>query len=164
MTTYTFSVPDWVSPTGTSERTWALVIFLLLVAVLSAAAVEILKRRYNAKQWKKAQGSIEPMAKHVVALLLTAFASIFAGAGYFILFAQANASVLSALPFIGVHMPQVVGTAYLLYNFRLNKTFQKVATVLGKWSKEKPAATGVADPQSAAVPAPVEPPSDSLLS
>jgi hypothetical protein len=164
MTTLTFNVPDWVDPLGASERTWALIISILAAALVASILVEIFKRKYNAAQWKKAQDEITPLAKHYVALLLTALASLFTAASYFIVFAQTNASTLSVVPFLGDHVPQAIGAAYLLYNLRLNKTYKNVAGFLGKWSKEKPATTGVADPQSAAAPAPVEPPSDSLLS
>lgn len=167
MTTVTFNVPDWANPMGGSERTWALVVSILLAALAASILVEVFKRRYNAAQWKKAQDEITPMAKRTVALLLTALSSLFTAASYFIVFAQTNASALSVVPYLGTHVPQAVGAAYLLYNFRLNTTYKNVAGWLGKWSKndKQPASTPATD-TAGAVEAPTSETtgSDSLLS
>lgn len=162
MTTVTFNIPNWADPVGASERTWALVISILATALVASIILEVVKRKYSKAQVKKGLDEVTPMAKHYVALILTALTSLFTAASYFIVFAQTNASTLSVVPYLGTHVPQAIGVAYLLYNLRLNKTYQNVATQLGKWSKSsKPAAASVLDTTESGQPTDV---SDSLLS
>lgn len=130
MQTVTFNVPNWFDPFGSSSQTWLLVISVLATALLASIVVEVYKRHYTAKQQ-------EALAKHYIALLLTFLTALFTAASYFITFAQTNAGIVNVIPFLGRHVPQAVGAAYIIYNLRLNKTYQTVASKLNSWSKEE---------------------------
>lgn len=155
MQTVTVTIPTWVNPFGASAETWLLIVSVCGAALLASIIVEVIKRKYNANQQ-------EALAKHYTALLLAAFTSLFTAVSYFLSFAQSNAAILNVVPFLGRHVPQAIGAAYVFYNLRLNKTYQTVAQFLGKWSK-----SGVTTPTAGTVsvtPEATIAPSDSLLS
>ena len=132
--TLTLHLPNIDNLAGVDARTWGILVGVLVVALLASIAVELIKRKYSASKQVD-------LAKHWTAVILTASASLFTLASYFIAFAQNNASFVSAFPFLARHMPQAVGVAYFVYNIRLSKWYQNVANVLGKWSSSADAVT-----------------------
>lgn len=116
---------------------------LLVVAVLVAAAVlasivlEVLLRHYNKKQLLQFGDKAVKLSKAWVAISLSVLSAAFTWLGYLLVLAQSNTDYLSSLPFVGKHITGVVGTGYILYNLRLNKTYQHVANILTRWSSKK---------------------------
>jgi quinol-cytochrome oxidoreductase complex cytochrome b subunit len=144
----TVTLPDWAYQlVRFLDRNWQAILGVVLIAILASATVEVVKRRYTLKQDEK-------MAKRAVAWLLTTISAGFTTLGYLIFLAQSNETLVKQIPYIGQGVIEVLGTAYLLYNLRLNKTWQNVANVLGKWSKsEQPVVeTKTVSPQPLAAP------------
>lgn len=133
---YTFTIPKALVM-GSNQ--WAVVGLLVIAGLCASVVVEAYKRHYNSKR------DVD-LAKHWVAALLTLVSALFAYIGYVAIFLQSNQSLLSGFPFVGKHVEAVVGIAWSLYAFRLNKTYQVVADYLAKWSNKKPAVKTVSTP------------------
>lgn len=157
----TFTIPSIHEVFGMHAHAWLVVVAITGIALLASIVVEVIKRRHNAKQQEK-------MAKKAVAWLLASFTFLFSAATYFIAFAQNNATFLSSLPVVGQYTVQAMGVAWFIYNIKLNKWFQGVADVLGKWSKDaeelKVANTAPVPEAVAAVETVADVPNDTLLS
>lgn len=110
---------------------------LTAAGLLATITLEVIRRRYTAKQIKKMGDDAVKLGKATTALLLGGISALFTGLGYLLVLAQGNSSMLSTLPFVGKHFLEVIGVAYSLYNLRLNKTYQHVADILNKWSSKK---------------------------
>lgn len=120
-----FSIPNFFN---ISTRSYAVAAVLFAAALLSIAVVSLYKTHYVNKKDVK-------LAKHWIALLLTASSAFFTYLGWLIAFASANAGFLSGLPYVGKHFLAVVGTAYAIYNIRLSAIYRSVTVGLGKFSK-----------------------------
>lgn len=116
------------------ERAVYITAVLIGCALLSSIAFEIYRRRHNAKQLKQLGDDALKMSKAATAVVMTGISSVFTALGYLLFLAGDHVDLLSTLPFVGKHVPAVIGTGWLLYNLRLNKTYQNVANVLSKWS------------------------------
>lgn len=142
MSNTTIQVPTNVVAAGEFlGRNLVAIIGVLAVALLASIVVEVIKRRYNAKR-----EDTEQLAKKTVAHLLTLFTTIFTGLGYFIFLAQSNTPFLSQLPYVGQGVTEALGVAYLLYNVRLNKSYQTFANWASKWTKSSPSSLDLAQP------------------
>lgn len=126
------------------ERNWVAIVGICIVAVLASIVTEVTKRHINVN--KEVQTEVD-RAKKIVRWTLLATSSGFTLLGYFIWFVQANEPTLKQLPVIGQSEVEVLGVAWGLYNFRLNKTFATWAARLGKWSSAKPAKSQLPQPQ-----------------
>lgn len=152
MSQTTVTVPDsLVQAWKFFDRNHVAIIGVLVVALISSIVVELFKRKYNAKQLKQAEGEAVQLSKRGVAWLLTVITTLFTALGYAIFLVQSNKSYVSQLPYIGQGVTEALGVAYLLYNLRLNKSYQTFANWASKWSKSKPTDTDLQQP-------PVEPP------
>jgi cytochrome c biogenesis protein CcdA len=144
---YELTVPtDVVGISKVIQAHWVIALGVFLVAVLASIVVEVIKRKYNAKQQAD-------MAKKTVGWLLVTFTTLFTILGYGVFFLQANQNFLQTLPFVGQHVIEALGVAYTLYNLRLNKWYTNFALWASKWTNTKasiPATT-------TAAPAPVAP-------
>jgi hypothetical protein len=129
--THQLTVPDWFFQIGLFlERNWTAILGILLVALLASVVTELAKHKFNLK-------FEEARAKKLVRWTLLVVTSGFTAIGYFIWFAQANTSLLKNLPYVGQAEVEVLGAAWYLYNFRLNKTFKNVTAKLASWSETK---------------------------
>lgn len=133
MSNVTLTLPDPSDYISNHTLDIAIAIVLLVAAILASVAVEVYRRHYNAK--KQAQ-----LAKHWVAVWLTASSGVFTALGYIAVLLQNNSGYLSTLPFVGKHVLAVVGLAYFLYNIRLSSWYKKIAAALTKWTGTKVAA------------------------
>lgn len=124
-------VPDWVvRAVHWVEHNWTVVVGVLIVAVLASVFVEVIKRRYNAKQE-------EAMAKHIVAWLLVVFSTLFSWLAYAIFYTQNHTSLLDSLPVIGSHTTEALGLAYTLYAVRLSTWYRGFAAWASRWTGQK---------------------------
>src|SRR3954464_14226950 len=76
---------------------WLIALGVVVVAVLASLVVEVIKRKYNAKQQ-------EEMAKRTIGWLLVFFSTVFTVLSYGIFFLQANQGFLETLPYVGQHV------------------------------------------------------------
>lgn len=130
MSSINISIPNPSEYISNHTLDIAIAVVLLVAAVLASVAVEVYRRHYNAKKQ-------EQLAKHWVAVWLTASSGVFTALGYILVLLQNNASMFSTLPFVGKHILDVVGIGYVLYNVRLKSWYQAVAAKLSKWTGTK---------------------------
>lgn len=119
------------------ERAFYVTLVLIGAALVTITAYEIIKRRYTTKQLKEFGELAQKRSKVAVAVILASLSTLFTTLGYLLFLAQDHMDLLQALPFVGKHVMTVLGTGWLIYNLRLNKTFQNVSEVLGKWTTKK---------------------------
>lgn len=138
---HTLIVPDSLyQATHFLERNWTAIVGIVIVALLSCIVTEAVKHKVSLSQE-------QDRAKKVVRWTLLAVSAGFTTLGYVIFFLQQNDSFLKQLPVVGQSVVEVLGVAWTLYNFRLNKTFQNVTQKLTSWSGAK-ATVPAAQPQS----------------
>jgi hypothetical protein len=139
MTNTTLIVPLWVTSTvHFLERNWVAIVGILIIALLSCIVTELAKHKWSTKYE-------EDKAKTIVRWVLLAVSAGFTALGTAIYFLQSNQLALSKLPYIGQNEVEVLGAAWMLYNFRLNKMFANIRTKLSTWSDAKLPATTPAD-------------------
>lgn len=125
------NVPDWLYQAAHFVgRNWQAIVGILLIAALASLVTEVVKHKWTIN---KETGQ----AKKIVRWSLVAVSTAFTVLGYFVFFVQSNESVLRQLPVIGQSEVEVLGAAWTLYNFRLNKTFAIWRDRLSKWSGNK---------------------------
>lgn len=128
------------------HRDWQAILGVVFVAVLASIVTEAVKHKVSLSQE-------EDRAKRIVRWTLLVTSSGFTAIGYFVAFANQHQSLLSQVPAVGQSVAEVLGAAWTLYNFRLNKTFETVTAALSKWSGGKNPATDAASKTDAALPA-----------
>jgi hypothetical protein len=140
------------------ERNWIAIVGILVIALLSTIVTEIAKHKWSVKYE-------EQKAKTIVRWVLLAVSTGFTALGTIIYFMQSNSMSLSKLPFIGQNEVEVLGAAWTLYNFRLNKTFANVRAKLTNWADAKNPTTPVIQPvQPIQTPSsPTPPPTELVL-
>ena len=144
-------VPSWVMQAAHFvQHNWTVVAGVVATAIFASLAVEVLKRRYNAKQE-------EVMAKKAVAWLLVVFSTLFSWLAYAIFFAQGHADWLKTLPVVGSHSAEALGLAYTLYALRLSKWYKSFAAWASKWTG-KHAVMPTVNPVVPETPVPAETP------
>lgn len=129
------SVPDWLYQfSHFIGRNWQAIVGIILIALLASIVTEVTKHKLSVSQEKD-------QLKKIVRWVLVAVSTGFTVLGYFVFFVQGNEPILKQLPIIGQSEVEVLGTAWALYNFRLNKTFVTWQARLSKWSGAKATAT-----------------------
>jgi uncharacterized membrane protein len=127
----TLVVPSWASNVvHFAERNWIACVGILVIAIISSIVTEFAKHKWSVKYE-------EAKAKTIVRWVLVAVSTGFTALGTIIYFIQSNNFTLSKLPFIGQNEVEVLGAAWTLYNFRLNKTFANIRAKLASWSDAK---------------------------
>lgn len=131
----------------------AAVAFVLAGAVLSLL-VFIHKTRYY-------KVHAEPMIKKAVAKLLVGYATAFSLAGGLLSVAASQEPILAAVgsvaPDVARHIPMLLGIAYALYNFGMDRRFKAVYGVLEAWSNNRKHTGQSDDVSSVTVPAELVP-------
>lgn len=144
MNSQTVTVPAWVVQTlHWVNHNWTVVVGVFVVAVLGITFVEVVKRKYNAKQE-------EAMAKRVIAWLLLVSTTFFSWLAYALFYTQGHQTFLQTLPVIGSHVTESLGVGYTLYNLRLNKWYEAFANWASKETAQAPVSPAV-EPQQPAV-------------
>lgn len=145
-------VPTWASNiVHFAERNWIAIVGIAIIALLACIITELAKHKWAVKYE-------EDKAKAIVRWVLVAVTAGFTTIGTIIYFVQTNGMSLSKVPYIGQNEVEVLGAAWTLYNFRLNKTFKNIQAKAAKWSaaKVQPIATP-ADNLVAPIQAPAPP-------
>lgn len=136
----TITIPDGLyQATRDVYHNWPVVIAVLVGALLISVVVEVIKRRYTAKQQAK-------MLSETAQKLLALSATVFAGLGYMLPFMQQNLTVLRSLPHVGEFAISIYAFANLLYAVRLKTWYKVVASWLSREARvntdiEKPTLT-----------------------
>ncbi len=124
-------VPLWVTnAVHFLERNWVAMVGIAVIALLSCLVTEFAKHKWST-QYEEAK------AKTIVRWVLLTVSAGFTALGTVIYFLQTNGMYLKDIPYIGQNEVEVLGVAWGLYNFRLNKTFANIRAKLGKWSDAK---------------------------
>lgn len=150
----TVTVPDsLVQAWNVFDRNHVAVIGVLVVALLASIVTEVVKRKYNAKQFSKMLVGEEwkaiKLSKKAIAWILTASTTLFTSLGYVLFLYQGNKSFVAQVPYIGTGVTEAVGVGYLLYNLRLNKSYTTFVAWAGKFSKS-PTASNLPQPAAPA--------------
>lgn len=149
----TLIVPLWASNTvHFFERNWVAMVGITVIALLAAIVTEFAKHKWAVKYE-------EDKAKTIIRWVLVAVSTGFTALGTVIYFVQTNGMSLSKLPYIGQNEVEVLGAAWTLYNFRLNKTFKNIQARAASWSDAKTPvvntpADALAQPATPALPTP----------
>lgn len=124
-------VPSWfTSIIQFLERNWIAIVGITFIALLSCIVTEFAKHKWSVRYEAS-------KAKTIVRWVLVAVTAGFTALGTVIYFIQTNQLSLAKLPFIGQNEVEVLGAAWGLYNFRLNKTFANIRAKLSTWSDAK---------------------------
>jgi hypothetical protein len=148
-------VPTWVTSTvHFFERNWVAMVGILVIALLSCIVTELAKHKWSVKYE-------EAKAKTIVRWVLLSVSAGFTALATVIYFMQTNELALRKIPYIGQNEVQVLGAAWMLYNFRLNRTFANIRAKLAKWSDAKldnkpTLADALSQPEKAPTPPPTE--------
>lgn len=149
----TITIPNWVYQAYSfTKHNWTTVAGVVVVAIIASIVVEVSIRHYKSKKEIVSPNDIAKLKKFI-AWLLVIFSTLFSWLSYVIFFAQTNAGVLQAIPIIGSHSAEAVGTAYVLYQLRLNKYYKAFAIWASKWTGKKTTAPVVVQPVESQAPA-----------
>lgn len=140
-------VPNWLSlGVHFLERNWIAIVGIAVIALLSCIVTEIAKHKWSVKY---EQAKAKTLVRWVLVLVSAGFTAL----ATVIYFLQNNQLGLSKIPYIGQNEVEVLGAAWTLYNFRLNKTFANIRSRLDSWSDAKvrpdPIVTPVVEPLTA---------------
>lgn len=131
MNTNTITVPGWIVGTAHFlDRNWIALVGIVLIALLASILTELAKHQWSVKYETD-------KVKQLVRWTLLALTSAFTLLGYVVFYLQASKPFLAQVPHIGQAEIEVLGAAWTLYNFRLNKSFKVWADRLSKWSGGK---------------------------
>lgn len=132
----TLTLPHWLAQTvHFFGRNWEGILGIIAIALVSSIIVEVLKHKGS---WTQEEAKCKAVVRWGLLIISAGFTAL----GYVIFFLQSNESALKQLPQIGQAEVEVLGAAWTLYNFRLNKTYKNVASKLASWSKSTTPVTG----------------------
>jgi hypothetical protein len=130
--TVTLNVPDVAYIISHNTHFIIAAVAIVGASIVASILFQLYKTR---KEFKDA----EKLAKRAVALALTGFDTLTVTASYFLVIFDGNKDLATQLPWLAVLIPAAHGISRFLYDLGLNKTYKRVADVLGKWANKKPA-------------------------